>query len=106
MANEILLTFLSTFFLKVDNCPFVGNTDQLDGLPGQEDGVGDVCDDDDDNDGVPDLQDNCRLVACTNVPCIHPKSKSPFSPDSANYLNYPQNNFLRTQNYRRNAINV
>ena len=48
-------------FLKVDNCPEVGNTDQLDGLPGLADGVGDACDDDDDNDGVPDLVDNCRL---------------------------------------------
>ena len=59
-----LLMLLLTFFLKVDNCPFHANTDQLDGLPGQEDGVGDVCDNDDDNDGVPDLLDNCRLVSC------------------------------------------
>ena len=50
-------------FGKVDNCPEVRNTDQLDGLPGLEDGVGDACDDDDDNDGVPDLHDNCRLVS-------------------------------------------
>lgn len=26
------------------------------------DGKGDACDDDDDNDGVPDSRDNCRLV--------------------------------------------
>lgn len=26
------------------------------------DGQGDACDDDDDNDGVPDNQDNCRVV--------------------------------------------
>ena len=51
------------FFGKADNCPEVRNTDQLDGLPGLEDGVGDACDDDDDNDGVPDLHDNCRLVS-------------------------------------------
>ena len=50
-------------FGKADNCPEVRNTDQLDGLPGLEDGVGDACDDDDDNDGVPDLHDNCRLVS-------------------------------------------
>ena len=36
---------------QVDNCPDIPNTDQLDGLPGSEDGVGDACDDDDDNDG-------------------------------------------------------
>ena len=27
-----------------------------------QDGQGDACDDDDDNDGVPDSRDNCRLV--------------------------------------------
>ena len=36
---------------QVDNCPDVANTDQLDGLFGLGDGVGDACDDDDDNDG-------------------------------------------------------
>ena len=35
----------------MDNCPDVANTDQLDGLFGLGDGVGDACDDDDDNDG-------------------------------------------------------
>ena len=55
-------------FLKVDNCPEVGNTDQLDGLPGLVDGVGDACDDDDDNDGVPDLVDNCRLEIIDRSP--------------------------------------
>ena len=50
-----------SYSFQVDNCPEVGNTDQLDGLPGHADGVGDACDDDDDNDGVPDLVDNCRL---------------------------------------------
>ena len=46
----------------VDNCPDTPNADQLDGLPGLQDGLGDACDCDDDNDGVPDEEDNCVLV--------------------------------------------
>ena len=42
-----------------DNCPLVGNADQVntDG-----DSLGDACDPDDDNDGVADVGDNCPLV--------------------------------------------
>ena len=41
---------------EADNCPFVPNASQLntDG-----DGLGDACDDDDDNDGVLDVNDTC-----------------------------------------------
>jgi len=46
----------------VDNCPDTPNADQLDGLPGLQDGLGDACDCDDDNDGIPDKEDNCVLV--------------------------------------------
>ncbi len=48
---------------EVDNCPDVRNGSQLntdkDFVGG--DALGDACDDDDDADGVPDADDNCRL---------------------------------------------
>lgn len=43
-----------------DNCAKQANADQKDT---DNDGLGNVCDEDDDNDGVLDADDNCRTVA-------------------------------------------
>lgn len=44
---------------NLDNCPSMANADQVDT---DNDGMGDICDPDDDNDGIPDFTDNCPLV--------------------------------------------
>ena len=43
----------------VDNCPGVSNPSQEDN---DNDGIGDICDEDDDNDGVLDTEDNCPTL--------------------------------------------
>lgn len=47
-----------------DNCPRIPNRDQLNSDP---DGYGDACDDDDDNDGIPDSIDPCPKISNNNL---------------------------------------
>lgn len=55
-SDLVLVPKLSLNGAVVDNCPGISNTNQADF---DMDAMGDVCDPDDDNDGVLDVTDNC-----------------------------------------------
>ncbi len=91
--GDVDIRWIGATVAGVDNCPTTSNASQTDS---DSDGLGNVCDPDDDNDTVLDASDNCSLVpnpdqtntdgdtygdACDNCPAVSNPGQEDFEAD-------------------------